>query len=65
MELAVKEKNTATGSEILTKEQALAEGIFLGLRVISGIDEKEFEARFGIRVGDAMDVEGFISKASS
>lgn len=62
MELAHKGKGAIAGSEILTKEQAIAEGIFLGLRVIEGIDEKEFEARFGVRVGDAMDVEGFISK---
>ena len=62
MELVHKGKSVATGSEILTKKQALAEGIFLGLRVIEGIDEKEFEARFAVRIGDAMDVEGFISK---
>lgn len=62
MELAHKGKSAIAGSEILTKEQAVAEGIFLGLRTIEGINEKEFEARFGMRIGDAMDVEGFISK---
>jgi len=62
MELARKGKSAIAGSEILAKEQAVAEGIFLGLRVIEGMDEKEFEARFGIRVGDAMDVEGFITE---
>ncbi|MFZ3072511.1 MAG: radical SAM family heme chaperone HemW [Thermodesulfobacteriota bacterium] len=62
MELACKGKGVATGSEILTKEQALTEGLFLGIRVIEGINEKEFEARFGVPIDTAMDVERFTSE---
>ena len=33
--------------EILTKEKAMGEAVFLGLRMMDGIDLKAFEERFG------------------
>jgi len=39
--------NPQAGSEILTKEQAIAEAIMLGLRQTKGIDEEGFKGLFG------------------
>ena len=33
--------------EILTKEKAMGEAVFLGLRMMDGVDLKAFEERFG------------------
>ena len=36
--------------EILTKEMAMGEAVFLGLRMMEGINVKDFENRFGIKI---------------
>ena len=41
-------KTAVSGMEILTKQQAMAEYIFLGLRLKKGIDRKDFYNRFGL-----------------
>lgn len=50
----VKEKGKAiTEEESLTKEKAMGEAVFLGLRMMEGIDLKDFKERFGIRIEEA------------
>ncbi len=39
--------------EILTKEKAMGEAVFLGLRMMEGINVKDFESRFGIKIETA------------
>jgi len=39
--------------EILTKEMAMGEAVFLGLRMMEGINVKDFENRFGIKIEEA------------
>ena len=36
--------------EILTKKMAMGEAVFLGLRMMEGINVKDFENRFGIKI---------------
>ncbi len=53
---------TNTGSavidkEILTREKAMGESVFLGLRMMEGIDLKDFENRFGIKIEAAYEDE--------
>ena len=44
-------------SERLTKDEAMTEAVFCGLRNLSGIDTGEFSARFGVEPEEAMDFE--------
>ena len=39
--------------ETLTKEMAMGEAVFLGLRMIEGINVRDFESRFGINIETA------------
>ena len=36
--------------DILTKEKAMGEVVFLGLRMMEGVNVKDFEQRFGIKI---------------
>ncbi len=36
--------------DILTKEKAMGEAVFLGMRMMEGINVKDFESRFGIKI---------------
>lgn len=50
----VDEKGTAfVEEEILTKEKAMGEAVFLGLRILEGIKMKEFKERFGVGIEEA------------
>lgn len=50
----INEKGTAIAEEeMLTKEKAMGEAVFLGLRMMEGIDLKDFEERFGIGIEGA------------
>ena len=42
--------------DILTKEKAMGEAVFLGLRMMEGINVKDFESRFGINIEEAYSV---------
>ena len=45
--------NAAIEEEILTKEKAMSEAVFLGLRMMEGISVWDFEERFGIEIETA------------
>lgn len=45
--------NAVIEEEILTKEKAMGEAVFLGLRMMEGIDLKGFENRFGVGIATA------------
>ncbi|MBI5233868.1 MAG: coproporphyrinogen III oxidase family protein, partial [Deltaproteobacteria bacterium] len=51
----ISEKGNAVIEEedILTKEKAMGEAVFLGLRMMEGIDLKDFEERFGIKIEES------------
>jgi oxygen-independent coproporphyrinogen-3 oxidase len=50
----IDEKGTAfVEEEILTKEKAMGEAVFLGLRMTEGVRLKDFEERFGIGIEEA------------
>ena len=40
--------------EILTKEDAMEEFMFLGLRKVAGVDVKDFQNRFGMPIEKSM-----------
>jgi len=42
--------NAVIEEEVLTKEKAMGEAVFLGLRMLEGIDLTEFEKRFGVTI---------------
>lgn len=47
----IKNKGTAVvDEEILSKEKAMGEAVFLGMRMMEGINVKDFEGRFGIKM---------------
>ncbi len=47
----INNKGTAVvDEEILSKEKAMGEAVFLGLRMMEGINVKDFEKRFGIKI---------------
>ena len=50
--------------EILTKEDAMEEFMFLGLRKVAGVDVKDFQNRFGVSINDvyAKETEQNINK---
>ena len=53
----INNKGTAVvDEEILSKEKAMGEAVFLGLRMMGGINLKDFESRFGINIEEAYSV---------
>lgn len=38
--------------EVLSPELVLAEGVFLGLRLVDGLDKQEFFQRYGVKIGE-------------
>lgn len=45
--------NAVIEEEILTKEKAMGEAVFLGLRMLEGIDLEVFKGRFGVGIETA------------
>lgn len=59
----VTERGAATtGSEELGIEEAKTEAVMLGLRLIRGIDLREYEKRFGMALDKMLDIDGLEQK---
>ena len=63
----MEDKTLDVDEEILSEEKAMGETVFLGLRMMEGMNVKDFESRFGIKIdaayADAIEeltTEGFL-----